>query len=174
VFISLIRYVSMLLLFCFVGTVGAQVRYDFTGPLPGWFSSPTPQASFTLMTPDYLVATPNGYEFPVGSQGLSSFSIDFLPKEYVPEKVGFGFGTGKDTWDSIGIWVHNNQTGGGYGFGYFFEKGAFSSLGTHATIWGEQGSLTVTAVPEPETYAMLLVGLGLMGAIARRRNQSQA
>ncbi len=27
-------------------------------------------------------------------------------------------------------------------------------------------------VPEPETYAMLLAGLGLMGAIARRRNKS--
>lgn len=33
---------------------------------------------------------------------------------------------------------------------------------------------TVTPVPEPETYAMLLAGLGLMGAIARRRNQSKS
>ena len=32
----------------------------------------------------------------------------------------------------------------------------------------------VTAVPEPESYAMLLAGLGLMGTIARRRNQSKA
>ncbi|WP_296509174.1 PEP-CTERM sorting domain-containing protein [Rhodoferax sp.] len=31
---------------------------------------------------------------------------------------------------------------------------------------------TVTAVPEPETYAMLLAGLGVMGAIARRRKQA--
>ena len=30
---------------------------------------------------------------------------------------------------------------------------------------------TVTAVPEPETYAMLLAGLGLMGFVARRRSQ---
>ena len=29
--------------------------------------------------------------------------------------------------------------------------------------------LTVAAVPEPETYAMLLAGLGLIGAMARRR-----
>lgn len=29
--------------------------------------------------------------------------------------------------------------------------------------------LTVAAVPEPESYAMLLAGLGLLGAIARRR-----
>lgn len=36
-------------------------------------------------------------------------------------------------------------------------------------------NVSVTAVPEPQTYAMLLAGLGLMGAIARRRSkQNQA
>ena len=30
----------------------------------------------------------------------------------------------------------------------------------------------IAAVPEPETYAMLLAGLGLMGAMVRRRKQS--
>ena len=33
------------------------------------------------------------------------------------------------------------------------------------------GTVTIAAVPEPETFAMLLAGLGLMGAIARRRRQ---
>lgn len=33
------------------------------------------------------------------------------------------------------------------------------------------GYLNVAAVPEPETYAMLLAGLGLMGAIAARRRR---
>jgi hypothetical protein len=32
----------------------------------------------------------------------------------------------------------------------------------------------VSAVPEPETYAMLLAGLGLVGAIARRRKAKAA
>ncbi|MBC7707118.1 MAG: PEP-CTERM sorting domain-containing protein [Rhodoferax sp.] len=32
----------------------------------------------------------------------------------------------------------------------------------------------ISAVPEPETFAMLLSGLGLMAFIARRRNQKQA
>ena len=35
-------------------------------------------------------------------------------------------------------------------------------------------SNVVSAVPEPETYAMMLAGLGLMGAIARRRKAKQA
>ena len=38
--------------------------------------------------------------------------------------------------------------------------------------WGIT-SATVTAVPEPETYAMLLAGLGMIGTIARRRSQAK-
>lgn len=33
---------------------------------------------------------------------------------------------------------------------------------------------SVTAVPEPETYAMMLAGLGMMGFIARRRRAAKA
>jgi PEP-CTERM motif len=33
---------------------------------------------------------------------------------------------------------------------------------------------SVTAVPEPETYSMMLAGLGLLGFAARRRKQAQA
>jgi hypothetical protein len=44
------------------------------------------------------------------------------------------------------------------------------SGGTVGSGYGAYG-LTITAgvVPEPETYAMLLAGLGIVGAIARRR-----
>jgi choice-of-anchor A domain-containing protein len=44
--------------------------------------------------------------------------------------------------------------------------------GTNAFTAGVPG--LVSAVPEPETYAMLLAGLGLMGFIARRRKQAAA
>jgi hypothetical protein len=45
---------------------------------------------------------------------------------------------------------------------YFSLAGSFIGL-RDLTI------TSVTAVPEPETYAMMLAGLGLMGAVARRR-----
>jgi hypothetical protein len=45
---------------------------------------------------------------------------------------------------------------------YYFFQGAITTPGT----W----TMGVAAVPEPETYAMLLAGLGLVGAVARRRS----
>ena len=43
---------------------------------------------------------------------------------------------------------------------------------TGVTDGGNGGiySGAIAAVPEPETYAMLLAGLGLMGAVVRRRS----
>jgi hypothetical protein len=38
----------------------------------------------------------------------------------------------------------------------------------------EVARFSITAVPEPETYAMMLAGLGLMGFVARRRKQRAA
>lgn len=53
---------------------------------------------------------------------------------------------------------------------------SLSIVGTksNSSVGNYTGSVTIAAVPEPETYAMLLAGLGLMGGIARRRKQAQA
>lgn len=48
------------------------------------------------------------------------------------------------------------------------------SLQTGASVRGlnfVSSQFTVSAVPEPESFAMLLAGLGLVGALARRRNK---
>jgi hypothetical protein len=52
-------------------------------------------------------------------------------------------------------------------------------LQVNGTVVGNGGTYSgvvnmVSAVPEPETYAMMLAGLGLLGAVARRRKAKQA
>jgi hypothetical protein len=45
----------------------------------------------------------------------------------------------------------------------------FSAAGTSNSYGASLDYVSVTAVPEAETYAMMLAGLGLMGTIVRRR-----
>lgn len=50
----------------------------------------------------------------------------------------------------------------------------FFATGTSDSLGGSLDNVSVTAVPEPETYAMMLAGLALMGSIARRRKNKAA
>ena len=50
-------------------------------------------------------------------------------------------------------------------------KGLPSATCPSCTNQSDYTLVSVTAVPEPETYAMMLAGLALMGVIARRRKQ---
>lgn len=51
---------------------------------------------------------------------------------------------------------------------------AEGALFNNGADWTRAGISISQAVPEPETYAMLLAGLGLLGAVARRRKQKEA
>ncbi len=50
---------------------------------------------------------------------------------------------------------------------FYIDSATYSATGT-------PDNFAVTAVPEPETYAMLLAGLGVLGFMARRRKQTGA
>lgn len=66
---------------------------------------------------------------------------------------------------------------GGSGGTYSLAGTALESVAlTSVTIYTTQGKLaidniTVTTVPEPSSYAMLLAGLGMMGFMVRRRSK---
>ena len=58
-----------------------------------------------------------------------------------------------------------------------FDTTRITGIGgtSESFAFGPNGmSLTINPVPEPETYAMLLAGLGLLGFVARRKKQRAA
>ena len=76
--------------------------------------------------------------------------------------------------------IHINHIGCIPGIEWLIEGCASKKESTHVNGIGNgslgglyNGSISVAAVPEPETYAMLLAGMGVMGFIARRRNKAQ-
>ena len=77
-------------------------------------------------------------------------------------------------WDSNYVW--NLAAGQTY---TVIVTGDSLANGSKFQINATQGFISntvgpVTPVPEPESYAMFLAGLGLMGAIAKRRKSKQA
>jgi hypothetical protein len=52
--------------------------------------------------------------------------------------------------------------------GYYFSADISNGVNTGAQAWA------LTSVPEPESYAMMLAGLGLMGFVVRRRKNRTA
>ncbi|MFM9836155.1 MAG: PEP-CTERM sorting domain-containing protein [Methylophilaceae bacterium] len=50
----------------------------------------------------------------------------------------------------------------------------FSASGISDSLGGSLDDVSVTAVPESETYAMMLAGIGVMGAVARRKQKTEA
>lgn len=49
---------------------------------------------------------------------------------------------------------------------------ATNATGGFETFFVANATTPVAAIPEPETYALMLAGLGVLGGIARRRNKS--
>ena len=117
----------------------------------------------------------------INGNGLYNLSFWFSPRERVAagsNGIGFNFGdlSGQVLTNVAGapsgnVWQHytalvnlNGPTAL-----MFFGTGRSDSLG------GSLDNVSVTAaIPEPESYAMMLAGLGLMGAIARRRKSKTA
>lgn len=111
------------------------------------------------LTGSLFAANSINFQFPfpitltLGTVTFSSASVGSLMGDLDPSAAGFSF---------------KNVLAGSY-----LVKASGSLSGGQVPNLAILGAnYSITPVPEPETFAMLLAGLGLMGAIARRRNKS--
>ena len=112
--------------------------------------------------------------FSLGQPGVqASYVFSGIPAGSISLLAG---GTGH--WGGQSITLVGNTVYGSEGNGLIQFNGTFSSI-SFATPQVEYyygatvGALSTAPVPEPETYAMMIVGLGLLGFMAqRRKNQA--
>ncbi len=153
----------------FANAASAAVTYVFTATAPfdtgslGFGTVLTESMSFTLPGPitGNLEPLPTALSSCAVTNSLGDthcLSPNLYATFYPPYNT-VEFGAGDSEGDSLGLY-------------YYFAGNAFTTNGVHDTVLGDgfpQGELTVTGVPEPAAWIIMVLGLGLAGATLRRR-----
>jgi hypothetical protein len=112
--------------------------------------------------------------------GVSSFDWFFQAGDYMPyDDYSYFISTATGTVNLSSVGVVGDYGNSGW------QTYNFASAYTGALIFGVSNALddvgqstlsiqNVSAVPEPETFALMLAGFGLVGTIVRRRKQALA
>lgn len=82
-----------------------------------------------------------------------------------------------EAWDTNGVqhtFVYGDKTYQQLYSGFSSDGGHLNGVGSQRVALGFYGvaGASLAPIPEPETYAMMLAGLGLLGTVVRRRRQS--
>jgi len=117
----------------------------------------------------YRAATFAGFSVPQGLFDLDGLWLASAGVDQTLTITGYLNGSVVFTDDNVKI----TSTAQLFSFTGFkgIDQFSIETTGAYNTYWA-LGGMTITPVPEPETYAMLLAGLGLLGVVARRRRRS--
>lgn len=126
-----------------MGTIGSQAEL-FGGLMSGGAFSD--QYEFSLAQTSYVSGSVAEF---FGTVSFSAVSLDGSFTPLTPTTTGFGFSFA-------------NLAAGDY---------MLTVSGTSSGLSSYVGTLSATPIPEPQSLAMLLAGLGAMGAVAIRRRE---
>lgn len=108
-----------------------------------------------------------------GNTYIATFALAGNQRNYPADNLVVSFGTASQTFS-----LASNVAWNIYSLSFTASTNTNYTLNFNNAGGDNVGivldNVSVSAVPEPETYAMLLAGLGLMGTIARRRKSNQA
>lgn len=163
------------LMLCSAVAQAEQYKFDFSAT-GAWITShqkPSPDSEVSgslIFTAASLHDTPTSVDAVSMVLDGHSYSLSEIGMS------GYGYGT---------LSLYGTLFGSGMGSGmtdFYIYANSYASDGilsfaspSHSSSFWESTSFTSTytplaAVPEADTYAMLLAGLGLIGVLARRRN----
>ena len=150
---------------------GGQVTYTYLGTEAGYrnlFYSATP---YTPLSAEFVTRNPGAST--IGNQtvswtggGLLNFGFEGYVGSIALNNLPSSWAAGT----SIGL-IGRNVSYGSQTFAYVI---GYNDSFHHADWDDVVVGVNIDPIPEPETYAMLLAGLGLMGFVARRRKQGAA
>jgi hypothetical protein len=165
------------------GTGFGYVTKDNVWPIGPWIANTTTSKWITPLANQ-------GASFDPVTKGTYTWSLSFNLAGFDASTASF---SGKFAADNSAVVLLNGHSiGSANGFTSFSNFGAASGFnsglntldfvvtnvaqngGNPTGLRVEFTASNVTPVPEPETYAMLLAGLGLMGVISRRRAKRNA
>ncbi len=165
----------------FEGDINPDNYGDFAGELPDGFSVSSAYVSYSFthggtFSTNGISGPPYDFSFGQGPK-LSNVtlqageSISFEFGSYAPSDGPVAPGSYVDSQLSI-LYVFYDESQPDPNAGPGAENGWSSYLTLASTCNGCFQRTVVAAVPEPQTYGMLLAGLGLMGWIVRRRTRA--
>ena len=176
-----------------LSVAGGSTGNGYVSDMTGWPDDGTWIVSGSSVS-KWLTPTANeSQSFDAAANGTYTWTLDFNLSGYLPNSASF---SGRWAADNKGVvklngaaistisvstgfrdWTSFEATSGfvsGANKIEFVVTNLALNGGNPTGLRAEFTTSSVTAVPEPETYAMLMAGLGLLGAVARRKKSIQS